>query len=220
MLKLNLGCGPVHAAGWVNVDGSRRAWVASRLPSVDRWLVRRKLWPPTEFGPTTMFTELRHRLPWADAAAEAVYLGEVLEHLTRADALRLLDECARVLRAGGVLRVRVPDNVRFWRNYLTEYDAIRARPRAEWSDAHTRWVEQFFRDIAVRRTWVGSFGHFHKWMWDEVSLTLALGRAGFVDVERRAFLDSAIADVAAVEMRDDLIMEARKPLTGAGPSLS
>ena len=28
------------------------------------------------------------------------------------------------------------------------------------------------------------FGHFHKWMWDEVSLTVALERIGFTGVER------------------------------------
>src|SRR5262249_8695383 len=124
---------------------------------------------------------------------------------------RLLRECLRVLCAGGVLRVRVPDNARFWRNYLAEYDAVHARARAEWSDAHARWVEMFFRDVGVPHRWLGSFTHVHKWMWDEVSLTVALERAGFGAVERRAFLDSAIPDVAAVEVRDDLIIEATKP---------
>ena len=211
MLKLNLGCGPIQPAGWANLDGSRRAWFASRLPFADRWLVRCGLWPPTEFSAATGFVDLRRPLPWADEAANAIYLGEVLEHLAPDDAQRLLRECLRVLCAGGVLRVRVPDNARFWRNYLAEYDAVHARARAEWSDAHARWVEMFFRDVCVPRRWLGSFTHVHKWMWDEVSLTVALERAGFGAVERRAFLDSAIPDVAAVEVRDDLIIEATKP---------
>lgn len=210
MLKLNLGCGPIHAAGWINVDGSRRAWFASRLAPIDRWLVRRGVWPPTEFSAATCFADLRRPLPWPDGAAGAIYLGEMLEHLTRAGAMRLLHECFRVLAVGGLLRLRVPDNAHFWRSYLEEYDAQRARPRAEWTDTHARWVEMFFRDICVRRQWVGSFAHFHKWMWDEVSLTVALERVGFTGVERRAFLDSAISDIAALEVREDLTLEATK----------
>ena len=42
-------------------------------------------------------------------------------------------------------------------------------------------------------------------------LTLAMQEAGFIDVERRGFRDSRIADVALVETRDDLIMEGVKP---------
>ena len=217
MLKLNLGCGPVQPAGWANIDGSLRAWFVSRLPSVDRWLVRWRLWPPTEFTAATAFVDLRKPLPWADEAASAIFLGEVLEHLTRDDAGRLLRECFRVLCPGGVLRLRVPDNARFWRNYLAAYDAMHARPRAEWTDAHARWVEMFFRDVCVQRRWVGSFTHFHKWMWDEVSLTVALERAGFTAVGRRAFLDSAIPDIAAVEVREDLTLEASKPSTHGLP---
>src|SRR5262249_14378429 len=66
VLKLNLGCGPIQPAGWANLDGSRRAWFASRLPFADRWLVRCGLWPPTEFSAATGFVDLRRPLPWAD----------------------------------------------------------------------------------------------------------------------------------------------------------
>jgi SAM-dependent methyltransferase len=218
-LKLNLGCGPVQPPGWVNVDGSRRAWVASRLPLIDRLLVRCGVWPPTEFSPATHFADLTRPLEWPDGSASAIYLGEVLEHLRHADGLRLLAECLRVLAAGGILRLRVPDNARFWRNYLREYDAVHSQPRARWDDAHARWIGMFFADVSVSPRWFRSWKHYHKWMWDEVSLTVALERTGFAAVERRGFLDSAIPDVAAVETREDLTLEATKPPVGA-PSCS
>jgi hypothetical protein len=56
-----------------------------------------------------------------------------------------------------------------------------------------------------------SMGHFHKWMYDEVSLVLLLENLGFVNVERKAFLDSAIPAIHEVEARDDLIVEATRP---------
>lgn len=209
-LRLNLGCGHVQPSGWINADGSIRAWLATHLGWLDQIGVRLGLLPPTEFSRETVYVSLHKPLPWATASASCIYMGEVLEHFTRADGERLLAECRRVLAPGGVLRVRVPDHARFWRNYLTEYDAMRAKPKAEWSTAHTRWTEMFFRDICVRRPGLKSVGHYHKWMYDDVSLILTLEHVGFKQVERRAAWESAIADIRSVETRDDLIVEARR----------
>jgi predicted SAM-dependent methyltransferase len=217
MLKLNLGCGPVQPQGWVNVDGSRRACFASRLSFFDRLMVWLKYWPPTEFNHQTYYANLLKRLPWQDGSAEVVYMGEVLEHFTRDDGFRLLRECYRILEDNGVIRIRVPDNARFWRNYLTEYEDVLSKPRQEWNDQHSRWVEMFFRDICVRSLRGGSLGHYHKWMYDEVSLTKTLEAIGFTDVRRRGFLESSIQDVDQVETRDDLTVEARKPESRGNP---
>src|SRR4051812_35444676 len=101
-LKLNLGSGPVQPAGGVNVDGSIRARIASTLPWLDRIMVASGAWPPTEFSRATVNANLMKRLPWDAESAQHIYLGEVLEHFTRTDGERLLRECHRVLRAGGV----------------------------------------------------------------------------------------------------------------------
>lgn len=210
-IKLNLGCGPIQPEGWVNVDGSRRAWTASQLWWLDRAMVACRIWPKTEFTRQTVWADLLKRLSWADDSVDAVYMGEVLEHFTREDGTRLLKECQRVLRPGGILRLRVPDNARFWRNYLREFDACLASGREQWSESHTRWIQMFFRDICVRPTRIGSFGHFHKWMYDEVSLILALEKAGFESVERRTRHDSGIPGIEKVESHEDLTVEGMKP---------
>jgi predicted SAM-dependent methyltransferase len=210
MRKLNLGCGPIQPQAWENVDGSLRAWVASRFAWADRLLTWLRIWPPTEFSSATRFANLQKRFPWPDNSIDCIYLGEVLEHFTRESGMHLLSECFRVLKPTGVVRVRVPDNARFWRNYLQEFDKCRARPPADWTDDHSRWIEMFFRDICVRRRWFGSFGHYHKWMYDEISLTRTLQRVGFVNVERRRFLDSAIPGVKEVESHEDLTVEGYK----------
>ena len=209
--KLNLGCGPIQPQGWINVDGSMRAYLASRVSWADRLLTAARVLPPSEFNRNTTWVNLQKRFPWPDNSVDCVYLGEVLEHFTRDDGFRLVSECFRVLKPGGVIRLRVPDNARFWRNYIKEFDENYAKAPAERSDEHSRWVEMFFRDICVRRGLLGSYGHYHKWMYDEISLVRTLEKIGFVSVSRRKFLDSAIPDVKAVESHEDLTVEGTKP---------
>ena len=222
VMKLNLGCGPVHAANWVNVDGSNRAWLASRLPWLDRLLVAAGLIAPTEFNERTVFAPLLRRFPWKNASADAIYMGEILEHFTQKDGERVLSECYRVLKPGGLLRVRVPDRARFWKQYVEEFERTKSKPRAQWNLDHTRWTAMYFRDVPVRRPrlWQ-SMGHFHKWMSDEVSLIHLFESMGFERAERRALHQSGISQIEDVEIRDDLIVEGTRPysLTPSGESV-
>jgi hypothetical protein len=110
------------------------------------------------------------------------------------------------------MRIRVPDHARFWRNYLEEYEQCRQQPRQEWSLSHTRWTEMYFDNLCVKRPHVWqSMGHFHKWMYDDVSLILLLESVGFKDCERMAFQSSGQVGIEDVEVRDDLIVEGVRP---------
>lgn len=210
-LKLNIGCGPVQPPGWVNIDNSNRAKLASRLPWLDRFLTKLSLLPPTEFNRKTRTADVVRHIPFPNASVAAIYSGEMLEHFTASQGERFLAECFRVLRPGGVLRLRVPDNYRFWKQYIEQYEAIRQLPRPLWTNDHSRWVKMFFQDICIQNPGFRSMGHYHKWMYDEVSLVLAIEEHGFIRAERRDFLDSRIGDIELVEVRDDLIVEAVKP---------
>jgi SAM-dependent methyltransferase len=46
-------------------------------------------------------------LPFGDALFDAIYCADVLQHMSRADSMRALDEFARVLDQGGLLALRV-----------------------------------------------------------------------------------------------------------------
>lgn len=210
--KLNLGCGHIQPQCWINVDGSNRAWLASRLNWLDRCLVAMKILSPTDFSESIMWANLLKRFPWKSGSVDVIYLGEMLEHFTKEEAEHVLRECRRVLRSGGIIRIRVPDNAAFWRKYLSEYDEMRTRPREQWNLNHTRWTLMYFDNLCVRRPrpWQ-SMGHFHKWMYDDVSLILALQALGFIDATRMAFHRSRIPDIESVEERDDLIIEATAP---------
>ena len=81
---LHLGCGPVHLAGWVNIDIDRSVGPDLRL-------------------------DLRYGLPGPPRTATFIYSEHVLEHLSLDSGRRLLADCHRILAPGGVVRLAMPD---------------------------------------------------------------------------------------------------------------
>jgi predicted SAM-dependent methyltransferase len=210
--KLNLGCGPVQPDGWVNIDGSNRARLGSWLPRLDRLLTRLGVLSSTEFGPRVKVHNLFKPLPFKDNSVACIYAGEVWEHFEYPDVVRLTTDCFRVLAPAGILRVRVPDGVAFWKRYLERYDEIHSKPREQWDAACLRRdIGNYFADICTKKTLLGSMGHKHKWQFDEVQLIELFQSAGFVDVERMRYHESRIPDVHLVERAQFLIVEGVKP---------
>lgn len=210
--KLNLGCGPVQPEDWVNVDGSNRAWLASRFNWADNLLVKLKAISPTEFSSKTRYCNLFKGIPYPDNSVACVYAGELWEHFEYPDAEKLTREVFRVLKPKGVLRICVPDGAEFWGKYMSLLEEEMAKPPAQRSAKRLReHVQMFFNDICTRKKFLGSMGHTHKWNFDEVQLIELLENCGFSPVERRAFHDSRIPDVRKVERSDFLIVEGVKP---------
>jgi len=209
--KLNLGCGPVHAAGWINIDGSNRAYLASHLNQIDCLLVKFGLIPPTEFCKSTKYHNLFKRLPYPDNSVACIYAGELWEHFEYEDASNLTKECYRILRPKGVLRVRVPDSPAFWERYLHLYREEMSKPRNERkAKPLIEHTQMFFNDICTRKKYLGSMGHTHKWNFDEVQLVEMFEMSGFIHVERMQFRESRIPDVDRVEVSGFLIVEGVK----------
>ncbi len=209
--RLNLGCGPVQPEGWVNIDGSNRALLATRFSWMDRLLVSLGAAPESEFGRRTTYHNLFKGLPFPDGSVAHIYAGELWEHFEYEDAARLTRDCHRALRPGGVLRVCVPDGATFWQQYLELYQREAARPRAARNpEALRKHVQMYFNDICTRKIWLGSMGHVHKWNFDDVQLIDMLESAGFTEVERMGFHDSRIPDIDRVERSDFLIVEGVK----------
>ena len=84
-------------------------------------------------APGVIGHDLRRGLPFASESFDAVYGSHVLEHLGPDAAMRLLDECLRVLRPGGIARIVVPDLEAIARLYL---EALAA---AEQGEAHAEF---------------------------------------------------------------------------------
>ncbi len=113
MRMLNLGCGATFHEDWVNIDF-------------------------TDHGGKVLAYDLRLGIPFADASFDVVYHSHVLEHMPKAWGEFFLQECYRVLRPGGLLRVVVPDLENIARAYVASLDAVRSG-EAKASEQH-RWM--------------------------------------------------------------------------------
>ncbi len=100
-------------------------------------------------APGVLRHDLLNPLPFPDASFAVVYHSHVLEHLPRSKAPAFLSECRRVLKAGGTLRVVVPDLETIARLYLKYLDRgaagdVVARSRHEWMTIEL--LDQLTRD--------------------------------------------------------------------------
>ena len=92
-LLVNVGCGSRGLDGWVNIDS---------VPGRGETCVR----------------DCRKALPLASASARGIFTEHFLEHLDYyEEAPIFLRECRRVLAAGGILRVIVPDGAKYLEAY-------------------------------------------------------------------------------------------------------
>jgi predicted SAM-dependent methyltransferase len=122
-LKLNLGCGDVSFAGWVNVDLEDR----------------RK---------ANLLWDLVDRFPIPDGCCSLIYSEHVIEHFSVEDGLAIFRECHRLLAPGGVLRVAMPSleycvesyTKDSWRTDFERWEELRAvETRCEALNVAMRW---------------------------------------------------------------------------------
>ncbi|HUY74116.1 MAG TPA: methyltransferase domain-containing protein [Candidatus Dormibacteraeota bacterium] len=170
---LHLGCGPVHLDGWINVDLYGKA--------------------------ADVALDLRHPTPFEDSSMAAVFHEHLLEHLALPDGTRLLRECYRLLRPGGVIRVAVPDFGAYAESYAGNGEFLgRARPG---------------RPTKLMALSEVVYAHGHRSLWDAETLCALLSEIGFRDAERREFGESRIEPCPDSPERkiESLYVEALKP---------
>lgn len=147
---LHLGCGPKYLSGFMNIDGNL-------LNKLDLWL------------------DVRNGLPFPPNSVESIYSTHMFEHFYPDELDRLLRECQRVLKAGGGMRLIVPNLE----------SAIQA---------YTQNQSNWFYDAFPRHfdSLGGRFSNFvfcdgqHRTAFDFAYLNEILRKSGFREVERSA----------------------------------
>lgn len=120
---LNLGCGQRFHPDWENLDFVAKA-------------------------PGVRAHDLREGIPFSDSSFDVVYHSHLLEHFPRQAAGKLLRECHRVLKPGGIVRVAVPDLEQIGRLYIEALEKSLAGDR-NWQ-ARYEWILLEMYDQTVR----------------------------------------------------------------------
>ncbi len=202
LVKVNLGCGLAVTEGWLNVDASLNALVASwpraahkllyRLSGANRYYSLQQYCELLE-NHVFIHHDLAHSLPLQDQTADFIYSSHFLEHLFKQDALRLLKECHRTLKIGGVVRICVPDLAYAVSQYV--------------AGEKIKMLENYFfvedKDSFLAR---------HKYMYDFELLKQALESVGFSEIVRCDYRTGKTPDIEKLDNREEetLFIEAVK----------
>lgn len=113
MRLLNLGCGGDRLPDpWVNFDTLHTLFLSG---SPER--------AQLDAVPNYVDGNLLDPLPFDDNTFDGVLLSHVLEHFNCQDAVKILEECKRILHHGGVVVASVPDASYFRRVYPIDRNA-------------------------------------------------------------------------------------------------
>ena len=179
LLKLHLGCGAHRLDGWHNVD-------LVIAPAVD---VR---------------IDCSGELPFRTGAIAFIHTEDLIEHLDLPGGRKLLGECFRILRPGGVLRLLTPDLAALIRKVYEHRDA-----------RHLAWCA---RELSASGPCESLNMHLrmngeHRFVYDEAYLREMLADAGF-RTRRVRWNRSAHPQLRYLDLRDfglNLFFEATKP---------
>ena len=123
MKLLNLGCGYRYHQSWTNVD-----FIST--------------------GPNVLAHNLLQGTPFDDNNFDVVYHSHVLEHFNKGDGKKFIQECYRVLKPGGVLRIAVPNLEQIARLYLQKLEEALAGNEQATDDYE--WIMLEMYDQTVR----------------------------------------------------------------------
>jgi len=145
-VKLHLSSGTVYLtdSGWLNVDvPGPRVWLASERPDLvarysttsDDYYGRHREFDRLEAfrrGPeqSEYLADVYGRwdcIPARDGSVSELLARQSFEHLSLTDTYRALEEVRRVLQAGGVLRLSVPDHDATLHAFMETRDTVLLR---------------------------------------------------------------------------------------------
>lgn len=208
---LNLGCGLDNPDNWVGIDGGFTNYLMNKYPRIlskhfsgsfnmssnatfDDYYSRAKKMK-------LIHHELNYGIPFHDNSVPHIYSSHFFEHLFRHEAEHLLQECFRVLKPGGIIRICVPslDN-----EVITMEHAIE-----EYRKGNSTEIQRY---VTYQSTGYTPAFSNHRWMYNFEGMQSILTSVGFKEVKQFEPKSGEIPDVAELDTRDGLLVEATKTI--------
>lgn len=189
MTKINLGSGPHAAVDWINFDYGllpflskfRLTKMASFFGLIDKSYVIK--WPKFKYF------DIRRGLPYVGDSVDYIYCSNVLEHFEKFEALKILKECDRILKKGGIVRFVLPD--------LTKLIELYADAESFNREFYGYDKDLFFGFWGKIKAY---FIRGHQWMYDKNSFKKMLIDAGFTKISVKKFRVGKCPDINILDL--------------------
>lgn len=172
-LKVNIGAGSAGAKGWVNIDIHSGRNV-------------------------TCVYDCRHHLPFPDNSVSMIFTEHFMEHINYTeDVPYFLDECLRVLKPGGVIRIAVPDAEKYIEAYV-ERDWTKLAKLSTYINKY-HFDEHFksqYHTMMEPLNFIFRQGGHHQYAWDYENMAFVLEKYGFKDIKQQTYGKSMIEELA------------------------
>jgi predicted SAM-dependent methyltransferase len=193
-LKLQIGCGRNILPDWLNTDRD------------------------IALSKETVFLDASKRFPFYDSTFSYIYSEHFIEHLEYYKGVHFIQECYRVIRPGGKIRIATPDL-----NFLVD---LYAKNKTELQEKYIEWAVKthsnfnISTDTFVINNYFRAWGH--KFIYDFKTLKLTLIQLGFINIKRCKVGESDDKHFANLESHgreigdefnrlETIIVEATKP---------
>ena len=180
-IMLNLGCGPKPIPNWLNTDGD--------LSYIKNANIRNSV---TGLDVTKMF-------PQQSGSVAFIYSEHMIEHLTTTEARNMLEECYRVMKDDGVMRLSTPNL-----GNLTNL--------SQQSDIAVEFISLVSKKCGIKNDWSTvlnamfyNWGHKHLYTTSEL---MALCQSVGFSVTPVLYHQSAYNELQGLEARGDAAISA------------
>ena len=203
-MKLNLGCGSQVVDEWINVDYALGAKL-SKIPFFKLVNKKIKLFD-LDWDNRIFLHDLTKKFPWEDESVDEIYSSHTLEHFSRTEGLKFLEECHRVLKKGGIIRIVVPD----LQCIVNDFNEKKF-PANEFVD---NLLVLYEKKESRLKSFLAPFIQFpHKCMYDTPTLLSVLTDIGF-EAQSKTLHNSDIEDIREIELEGRtkfaVVVEGRK----------
>ena len=182
--KLQIGCGSNIYSGWLNTDLNNSKKIA--------------------------FLDAGDQFPIESESFDYIYSEHLFEHLTITQQLNMLNEGARILKKGGVMRIATP-SLDFLSNLYTDSSSKKNQEYVKWavsSSPYLKSVKDGVMDDSTHFCYV--INNFfkawgHQMIHNYNSLKLLSFQSGYSEVRACSVGESEISDLKNIERHGSII---------------